>query len=446
MFALDSAASDISSDLPLDILGSISELVFVFDDCGRLRWCNQRAVDQLGTSCSSLLGRHGSELVHPDDVALGLELFVSARATGPGVKEPVVYRLGTPTSGWEAFDCVATVIERSDGRSQFVVTGRRHGLQRSPDAIFDEASSRVSAMFDQSLIGLAQFSLNRCVLRANRRFAALLGHSDPHSLTGKRVLDDLEGAAALLDSEGAEIPALHIPTTTPAADLSVDRRTGAGIAASYTTTHISSSLVRDHRGDPMYYALQAVDITALHRTQEALRARCRELDEARQRLTRLVVQDALTGLLNRRGLDQWSTTNDPAWAAYIDVVDFKAINDSFGHACGDEVLIEVASRLRIGTRRADCVARLGGDEFALIGTSPSYAFDPTAVERRIHRLFERPIITASGSFRVAVRIGVAHVGPGDTIWTALETADRALYQNATSTRTRRRDVDRTTRA
>ncbi|MFB9360890.1 GGDEF domain-containing protein [Actinoplanes nipponensis] len=95
----------------------------------------------------------------------------------------------------------------------------------------------------------------------------------------------------------------------------------------------------------------------------------RERDQLTARLTELAYHDALTGLANRglfmRRLHEGLAAG-PVTVFLIDLDDFKPVNDVFGHATGDQLLIEVARRLRAGVRAGDTVARLGGDEFAVL--------------------------------------------------------------------------------
>jgi diguanylate cyclase (GGDEF)-like protein len=126
----------------------------------------------------------------------------------------------------------------------------------------------------------------------------------------------------------------------------------------------------------------------------------RERDELTARLTRLAYHDALTGLANRglfmRQLHEGLAAG-PVTVFLIDLDDFKPVNDAFGHATGDQLLIEVARRLRTGVRTGDCVARLGGDEFAVLMSGLSAARGDEVLDE------------LAGLLRGTVRIGVADV-------------------------------------
>jgi diguanylate cyclase (GGDEF)-like protein len=163
-----------------------------------------------------------------------------------------------------------------------------------------------------------------------------------------------------------------------------------------------------------------------------------ERHTAQQRIEHLAHHDVLTGLPNRLGLEERlqhalhnATERDRGVSlAYVDLDNFKFINDTLGHAAGDQVLQEVARRLQAGVRGADTVARLGGDEFLVLFTDqPS---DHTALAARLQRLCEEvglPIKLGDRSFRATCSMGVANY-PRDAqdVATLLSCADTALYR------------------
>jgi len=163
-----------------------------------------------------------------------------------------------------------------------------------------------------------------------------------------------------------------------------------------------------------------------------------ERQMAQQRIQHMAHHDVLTGLSNRQGLEgqieralaHGEQTGRGVALAYIDLDNFKFVNDSLGHAAGDQVLCEVARRLQAGVRGADTVARLGGDEFLVIFTDqPS---DPVALAARLHRLREevgQPIQIGDRPFRATCSIGVASF-PNDAQHAAalMNCADTALYR------------------
>lgn len=170
-------------------------------------------------------------------------------------------------------------------------------------------------------------------------------------------------------------------------------------------------------------------ILAMHREIEA---KNKLLEEAAQK-------DHLTGLANRRALEEYAQRQlsgairhkFPFWVLAADLNGFKNINDTYGHAAGDEVLKHFASLLKAGTRASDFVARLGGDEFVLVVSH----VDANGVSLLIERLrakFEAHDFGFDGNeTRLGVSIGFAGaeaLGDSITFTKLLTEADAALYK------------------
>jgi diguanylate cyclase (GGDEF)-like protein len=115
---------------------------------------------------------------------------------------------------------------------------------------------------------------------------------------------------------------------------------------------------------------------------------------------------------------------------YIDLNDFKLVNDQHGHAIGDALLKEVAARLKQAARETDTVARLGGDEFVILQVAIGDASDATIMAKRIVVSFERPVDVAGASLKIGASIGIA-VAPqdGEAADELMRHADNALYRS-----------------
>jgi diguanylate cyclase (GGDEF)-like protein len=173
-----------------------------------------------------------------------------------------------------------------------------------------------------------------------------------------------------------------------------------------------------------------------HLEAQAERLRSRALEEERDRHLQAALRDPLTGLGNRRAMDQdWPQHRDRAaregahlFAAILDIDHFKAVNDNFGHATGDAVLAEVARLLLDLLRRRDGVYRLGGEEFLVLMTDPSAQAGLGACER-LRRGVEAAIWSnLAPDLRVTLSAGLATRQADETIATLLARADAALYQ------------------
>jgi diguanylate cyclase (GGDEF)-like protein/PAS domain S-box-containing protein len=158
------------------------------------------------------------------------------------------------------------------------------------------------------------------------------------------------------------------------------------------------------------------------------------LREREERLAHLALHDPLTGLPNRRGLGEALAAalarqrrGGPAVALlYIDLDDFKAVNDALGHEAGDYLLGEVADRLRASIRAGDTPGRLGGDEFAVL-VEGSGVTDAQVIAARIVAALAAPMRIGTVTTTISASVGVAPATAGETADDLLRRADAALY-------------------
>lgn len=278
--------------------------------------------------------------------------------------------------------------------------------------------------FDGAPIGMAILDLEHHYVRVNPAFAAMVGY-DVRALTA--------GLGPLDLTHPDDIDA----------DLELMRQLAAGERATYRLekryrhrqghelwVELWGGLVRDADAEPVAYVKQVSDIT--------------DRKQLEQGLIHQATHDALTGLPNRvllqdRIRQALAAQRRAGCTAVLslDLDGFKPINDQHGHPAGDEVLIEVARRLRRGVRTHDSVCRIGGDEFVVVTYSehdwPGHARD---LAGRLQAQVAAPIALRNGSeVQVSVTIGGVVLrrvdGPhaADLLTPAalLEASDRALY-------------------
>lgn len=341
--------------------------ILLVDDSRRIILAEGPTERLVGVPANSLRGRDLAEVAGVAVIA------VDAAAAGPGrsiVDGPFLTAAARPPHSGES-------------RARWVVTlspGEHAAPSRAlPDGIPDWVSMTAIAVIATD---------GRDVVHLNARAAALLGwEPDPAHLTLSEVLD--------LPTEVGLAVASGEPTS-----VRVRRASGDTFDAELVVLEIVPQGLR---------LLLVWDITARMATQ--------------RQLAHLATHDLLTGLVNRliahdqldRAIGRLRRYSIPFGLLYVDLDDFKQINDRHGHAAGDAVLVEVARRLRETMRPTDTVARIGGDEFLLLAETVSGAADLATLAGRVRETLAQPH-----------RIGATTVQSGASVGTVLvDSADRA---------------------
>lgn len=290
-----------------------------------------------------------------------------------------------------------------------------HRQERSAIALAT-SEARFRATFEQAAIGIAHTSMDRRYLAVNRKFCDMLGYAPEElvgmSATGITHPDDR-------DDEGMfKEKLLYGGVQSLTAEKRYLRKDGSVFWANRTV-----SLVRDITGEPLYFLRVVEDITERKRLEAELRE--------------MATTDALTRLPNRRTFiarleEEYARIRrfDSLQIAVLmlDLDYFKRINDTHGHAAGDEVLRQVAMLIRDETRRVDLCSRIGGEEFAilLVGAVPDAARD--FAERLRGKIANATIVHENCAITVTASIGIAAMKATDpSADTALLRADGALY-------------------
>jgi diguanylate cyclase (GGDEF)-like protein len=163
----------------------------------------------------------------------------------------------------------------------------------------------------------------------------------------------------------------------------------------------------------------------------------RELNGARSELLRISRTDQLTGLPNRAVFNEQldlsikSAHHNRCQCAvlFIDLDRFKIINDTWGHAAGDALLVEVAARLRDSVRKSDVIARVGGDEFVVILNEVPHRDQAALIARQILSAVRRAVFLGGHENQTTASIGIAMFpSDGSDVETLMKNADMAMYR------------------
>jgi diguanylate cyclase (GGDEF)-like protein len=175
------------------------------------------------------------------------------------------------------------------------------------------------------------------------------------------------------------------------------------------------------------------------RSDQLLAVRLRDISEAKEHLTELKRrsnEDVLTSLPNRHwiqsylpdAIDHAREANESLAVLFIDLDGFKKVNDTAGHAAGDEVLQHAAQRLQEAIRPDDKVVRFGGDEFVVILEHVEHRIDAAHVAERVQHAFAQPFRLSQGAHTIGTSIGIAlFPTDGQDASALLEKADIAMY-------------------
>jgi diguanylate cyclase (GGDEF)-like protein/PAS domain S-box-containing protein len=280
----------------------------------------------------------------------------------------------------------------------------------------------------------------RRLVASERHYMALAANSADAVLLideGGRIINESPHLAALVGQPGESIRGVEALTAVcaedapNAADLFMRAMSAPG------KVFDSELRVRTTSGPGPWLAVRAVNL--LHDNDvRGIVVNFHDITlrkQAEAELVRLAFHDSLTGLANRalfhdrveHVIDSRGISD--AAVLFLDLDDFKHVNDGLGHDAGDDLLREVASRLRHAARPGDTVARLGGDEFAvLLERCPDPIGSARHVADRILSALTEPVLLSDGLITVSASIGIATPDHDATVSSVLRDADIAMYE------------------
>jgi diguanylate cyclase (GGDEF)-like protein/PAS domain S-box-containing protein len=354
------------------------------------------------------------DITHPlDRIRVRAQIDAAVRS---GQRFTVEYRITTQSGQ------IKWVHERGiavpDEQGELVIEGFIEDMtaQREMAQAQKEAELRYRNIFEHASEGIFQTSPDGRYLAANPALARLYGYASPAALMAG--LDDIGRQLYVRGSQRERFRQLMAQQGEVLNfESEVYRQDGTRIWISE-----NAHAVRDAEGRIVYYEGTVQDISERKRYQEELE--------------RQANHDMLTGLPNRilladrveQGIARAARLGYYLTVVFIDLDNFKFINDSLGHGAGDELLKEIATRLRHCVRTSDTVARLGGDEFVLLLNDHFRVGTVMAQLQRVLDDIGRPVMLSGREFHVGASLGVAlYPDDGEDAASLLKHADVAMY-------------------
>ncbi len=342
--------------------------------------------------------------IHPQDSASVVEAWKRVVAR-PGATARFTFRWRHPELGWRTFESTAQNHLDDPQIGAVVVVGR-------DTTELTRTQHELAAVVDTSPLAIIEVGADRLITRWNAASEALFGWPA---------------------SEVMGRPLPHIPDSELEAFEAVSDRVVAGESI------IGQDVICQRQDGRLVHATLSVvgrfDAGGEFQGSVSFHTDATERKRSERRLYERAYRDQLTGLANRNLFTERlsSALATPPWrrqglaVLFIDLDDFKTVNDSLGHDAGDELVRKVAWRLRSRLRDGDLPARLGGDEFAvMVGNIPASGVEPL-VESLLQEL-DRPYSVQGREVYAHASIGIAVANEFETAEDLLRNADLAMYE------------------
>ncbi|MEO8384540.1 MAG: EAL domain-containing protein [Betaproteobacteria bacterium] len=346
--------------------------------------------------------------VHPEDrEKTGKAIFDVIRGLTTTYREE--HRLITRTGEWKWVESRGMVVERDARGTAVRMTGTNADItdRKLAETSLRASESQLRLVIDNVPALIAYFDLDRRYRFVNKRYAEFYGHT-PENIIGKEgreVIGDqaYQDYIKYFDLVMAGSPASYQRKVT-------QKNGDAGYVDVALVPHVSDN------GQVLGAYVMARDVT--------------KSVEAEARIRHMARHDALTDLLNRREFEQrlmhvlLNTNHGDCELIYLNVDQLKIVNDSCGHAAGDELLRQVAAVLRNNIVADDLLARLGSDEFGVLHKRTSMDSTQVVAERLRHAIQALRFAWQERSFPVSISIGVVLLA-GQTVDELLTMGDAA---------------------
>lgn len=415
-------------ELVPEVLSYSTDLVVVADASLAIRFVSRGVKDILGYEPADILGRNGLEFLHPEDASL-FAAVAAQSAVRYVPRGSVFYRLRHRDGSYVTLELSGGPVPDDDGQAKgFWLLGRRPVRAE----IYAEVLRRV---LDAQALPVALERVREAMLpTVGTRFCITLWEADePPVVIGDRLPAQLSGSTTPPGSPWRSAIETREPFTAEslndldAVTAEAAREEGLSRVSVNPVVNLDGAVMATltlwtppgipHAGASSQVIDRIKDLVAtairLHHQIEGLK--------------RSSNSDPLTGLANRRALQEFFSGEAEVESSllYLDLDGFKEVNDTYGHATGDELLRIVARRIQSVVRDDDLAVRLGGDEFAVLCRACGIE-DARVLSERILDSLRSPVVIEGHRISVRGSIGVATARSVDE--QMLQRADDALYQ------------------
>jgi diguanylate cyclase (GGDEF)-like protein len=428
---------------PEEVLSYVRPMVLVLDAVGTITQATGTSIEIVGFRTGEMVGRNALEFVAPSHYEQMLSVFAGGGANVM-VDLHSTFPLDLLDDDGHSFtaDCGARRVRRAD-ETMWVVTLSPHAFQSASfhataAYVRNESSAVIARTIAERLpwprgqgSKLRSFVLSDVV---NRRFTCANEPGSAYAEPGlmralkTQICHDApwnSDLAVPLVTVGVDTLPRAIALAARAQDFTV---ASIGVARSEGNPHLALVSFGSHK--LMFTGnLELILNESISTLEKTIRR-----EQADGILRHEAEHDPLTGLSNRRRFSDAvdGRTRPTSALLYIDLDQFKAINDVYGHAVGDEVLIEVGLRIQSVCRPNDVVARLGGDEFGVL-LSDVDAATAEIIARRVLHVIGQPLPCVLGPGSVSASGGLAIASTNDHV---LDSADMAMFSAKRAGRSR----------
>ncbi len=395
------------------ILATVADPVIVCDREGRIRFVNEAAASVFGYAAGELAGAPIELLTAP---SAGMADRLRAAAAEPVRDEEMVFR----TRDGELVDVGLSLSPLLDERRAAVgavLIARDVRARKRAEAALRESEERYRTLFERNQAGVFLTSIAGVILDCNDAFARILGFAARVDCIGKSMLHhykDLWQRTALLQKMRAQGGLAD-------EEVGLVRIDGA---PAWVLANAMLRAPRASQGD----GAEVLEGTVIDITQRK---------NAERQIVHQAYHDALTGLPNRmlfydrltQALNLARRDERGLAVLFLDLDQFKLVNDTLGHAAGDRLLVEIARRLQNSVRDSDTVARVGGDEFTLLLRNVDDGGDAARAAQKVLEAIARPAEVDGQRLYVTTSIGIStYPADGEEAEALLTNADIAMYR------------------